>query len=258
MNKPKVFISHITEEQQLANDLKIFIEDTFLGLIDVFVSSTQDSISVGERWLDKVTDALNESIVEIVICSHLSIKRPWINFEAGAGWIRNIPVIPFCHSGMTLTQLPTPLNMLQGAIANEPSSIEKIVRILAESIGARVIEPNISEFITKVKSFEEHYTFWDLCNSNLESLNNHFNNELITELKSHPQQVIKLFLTETELNFVKKIMEFLTSHDILKLEQTGSMAAMAKGMTYQCFLIPMNQMEEILDSPNLKMGTSIQ
>lgn len=101
MSKPIIFISHITEEKEIAIELKKLIEKKILGMMEVFVSSDENSIKLGHKWLEDITYALKNCVIEIILCSSESIKRPWINFEAGAGWIReNIPVIPLCHSGM--------------------------------------------------------------------------------------------------------------------------------------------------------------
>lgn len=59
MNKSIVFISHITQEADLALKLKELIEGSFLGMIEVFVSSDETSISAGSRWLDNITESLS-------------------------------------------------------------------------------------------------------------------------------------------------------------------------------------------------------
>ncbi len=100
MNKPIVFISHITEEETIVGILKKHIENDFLGLIDVFVSSDKASIKVGDKWLNRIDEALKTAAIELILCSEDSVKRPWIHFEAGACWVKGIPVIPICHTGM--------------------------------------------------------------------------------------------------------------------------------------------------------------
>jgi TIR domain len=117
--KPVVFISHIDDEKEIAAAFKSLIEKAFLGLINVFVSSDARSIELGERWLNAITEALKTCAIEFIICSPISIKRPWINFEAGAGWVRDVPVVPLCHPGIQPAGLPLPLNLLQGANLNE-------------------------------------------------------------------------------------------------------------------------------------------
>ena len=117
MDKPYVFISHISQEAQLAELFKSQIAQDFLGMIEVFVSSDGESISVGSKWLNDMDAALKNAKVELIICSEDSVKRPWINFEAGAGWVKGIPIVPVCHTGLRPVDLPIPLNMLQGSAA---------------------------------------------------------------------------------------------------------------------------------------------
>lgn len=86
MDRPIVFISHISEESAIAVTIKKLIDESFLGMLDVFVSSDNgESLPMGSRWLQRINDALKKCSVELILCSPQSIKRPWINFEAGAG-----------------------------------------------------------------------------------------------------------------------------------------------------------------------------
>jgi hypothetical protein len=155
VQKSLVFISHITEEKEIALALKQLVETTFLGMIEVFVSSDPTSIKLGRKWLDEITHALKTCAVEIILASPESVKRPWINFEAGAGWIREIPVIPLCHSGMTPSNLPAPLGTLQAATATKENELKLVFPVLAEAIGCTLPQIDYSEFISVVNAFEE-------------------------------------------------------------------------------------------------------
>ena len=53
-----VFISHISEEAHIAKVLKEWIESSFLGQCDVFVSSDKEDIPAGSKWLDQIDTAL--------------------------------------------------------------------------------------------------------------------------------------------------------------------------------------------------------
>ncbi len=110
----KIFISHISEEQPLAAVIKEWLEVTFLGNVTVFVSSDPDNISVGEDWLKKIRDAINCSDLLIILYSPQSTFRPWINFEADCGWIKKIPIIPICHSGLKFSEIEAPISDFQG------------------------------------------------------------------------------------------------------------------------------------------------
>ncbi|TNZ55088.1 hypothetical protein CGK45_23850, partial [Vibrio parahaemolyticus] len=132
MLKPKIFISHITEEAELAKELKEFIEKRFLKSVDVFASSHEDSIKLGDDWMRSIKTSLNDSKLVMILCSPISIARPWINFEAGAGWLKGVPVIPLCHSGLTPGKLPVPMNSFQGGMLSDDKSIEQLFSRIAE------------------------------------------------------------------------------------------------------------------------------
>lgn len=156
MKKSVVFIAHIPAEKKIAIALKELVEAQFLNMMEVFVSSSPKSLTAGDRWFDRITTALKECAIEIVIASPASVKRPWINFECGAGYIRDIPVIPVCHSGMTPPNLPEPLNQLQAVIATEESELQlMLLPVLAKAIGSGVPEVDFSDFIAAVRAFEE-------------------------------------------------------------------------------------------------------
>jgi hypothetical protein len=138
-----VFVSHISEDEAIADWLKGTLNRDFLGMFQVFVSSDTESVRAGERWLDSVQQALERSSVLITLCSPRSIKRPWINFEVGAAWINGKPIVPVCHSGLTPRELPLPLALAQGLLVTDPEGLEHLYRSLADKFG---VNPPPSEF----------------------------------------------------------------------------------------------------------------
>lgn len=156
-----VFISHITEESALAKILSEEIKSAYLGLLDTFVSSDGESLPAGGRWLDKIDQALSASAIQISLCSPQSVKRPWINFEAGASWIRRIPVVPICHSGLSKSGLPVPLSMLQAADATNEADLKIMFNELSKVLGAKKT-PDIdyTGLIQKISDFELNYTYY--------------------------------------------------------------------------------------------------
>jgi hypothetical protein len=141
MARKQIFISHISKETSLARALKERLVADFLGLPEVFVSSDRTTIEAGEKWLDEIESALKAADLVMVMASHESVGRPWVNFEAGAVWLRGIPLIPICHSGMTPASLPTPLSLLQGAPITDPEGLQKIYDAVAKQLG--VASPNV-------------------------------------------------------------------------------------------------------------------
>jgi TIR domain len=248
-SKPLLFISHITEEKELAITFKELVESQFLGMLDVFVSSDENSIGMGQRWLDSITDALTTCAVEVILCSPQSIRRPWINFEAGAGWIRQIPVIPLCHSGIKPSELPMPLNLLQAAELGEISSLKLVFPVLANALGAKPPMVDFTEFTKTVREFEVKYTFWDACNHAFTQIHQ-FHEMAITLLKQG--QSVALGLTETQFNYLGNVVSFLANQNVLALGKKGGMSMTGTDTIYNCELSPLPKLKSVLSDVHFK------
>ena len=158
MPPAKVFVSHISKEAALAEVLQKNIEKHFLGLIKVFVSSDGASIEAGDDWLRSLREALEGAQAVIVLCSKDSVGRPWVNFEAGAAWLRDVPIIPVCHTDLTPDALPLPLQLLQAVEAGQPSGLKRLYARLAKIIEAPQ-EPEVDheQIAESVRRCEETY-----------------------------------------------------------------------------------------------------
>jgi len=157
MTRLRIFISHISSETGLAQGLKQRLEKDFLGLPDIFVSSDQKTIQAGQKWLDEVDKALKEADLQIVLCSKESVGRPWVNFEAGAVWLRGIPVIPVCHTGMKPNDLPVPLSMLQGIAVSEPDGLRKLYDAIAAKLDINVPAVDFKAISAEFTMLEKKY-----------------------------------------------------------------------------------------------------
>lgn len=155
MEKYEIFISHLSEEQEVAISFKELIESVFLGMVEVFVSSDDSSNPMGGRWLDQITKSLKTCSIEIIFCSPQSIVRPWINFESGAGWVRDIPVIPICHAGLSKKDLQLPLSLLQAANASSEKDLDNVIKRISNKLGSKVPEVDFSKFISIVKNYDK-------------------------------------------------------------------------------------------------------
>ena len=134
--KPRLFLSHIHEEAALARVLQKWTEDSFPGQCAVFVSSDDKSIKKGSKWLDEIGNALKEARALVVLCSPNSLQRPWINFETGFGYARELPVFPVCHSGQRLGELPRPLGDFIGfEIGQDAKFCNDFLKGVGKSLG---------------------------------------------------------------------------------------------------------------------------
>ena len=154
MEKPTIFISHIKEEREIAKIIKEFLEKKFLKTINVFASSHEESIKLGDDWLGTIKKSMKDCKLIIIICSPISIARPWINFEAGAGWVKDIPVIPLCHSGLTPGKLPVPINSFQGGLFSNQDDIKKLFNRIAELLSISAPDSDDSDFFSEINIIE--------------------------------------------------------------------------------------------------------
>lgn len=98
-----IFLSFIHEELQLARSVKTLLERDF-GKGSVFMS---DDIDPGEDWMKEIRSAIRSSRVVVLLLSPSSIKRPWINFEAGAAWFNEKKkIISLTYGGLGDLQKP--------------------------------------------------------------------------------------------------------------------------------------------------------
>lgn len=157
MEKLKIFLSHITVESNLADLLQKHLEDDFIGLVEVFVSSDRTSITAGENWLAGVADALKGSSLVVVLCSAESLKRSWINFEIGAAHVSGKKIVPFCHTDVTVDQLPIPLGSYESVLASKVEGIAKLYDVVSKMLGSRVPAVSFDSYAAEIQKFEVDY-----------------------------------------------------------------------------------------------------
>lgn len=155
MSKTKIFLSHSTQEQEIARAFKKIIEDNFLKMVSVFIASDHDSISSGSKWLDNITSSLKDCSIQIILCSPESITKPWVNFESGSGWVREIPVIPLCYAGLDKNNLKPPLSLLQSANAENEEDLGNIIKTIADTLGSTPPSIDFSHFIESINNFSQ-------------------------------------------------------------------------------------------------------
>jgi hypothetical protein len=110
---PKVFVSFVHEDLEIATPTQALLKIA-LGIDDIFMSSDRAQVFAGDNWLRKIEDSLRDAQVIVLMLSNRSVSRPWVNFEAGAAWLTQKPIVPCCYGRMTKTMLPHPYSALQG------------------------------------------------------------------------------------------------------------------------------------------------
>lgn len=181
MSKTKVFLSHIQPEEDLAKLIrKDLLDAHLLSALDVFVSSDPAANPGGTSWLNNIQDNLRDASVILILASPQSITRPWINVEAGAGWVRYlqaraegtkpVSLMPLCHSGLTPDQLPLPWSTFNAVEVRTEGGLQDVLDACASSAGLRSPRPNLCAIATEVQRLEQHYTRYREIGSHIQAV----------------------------------------------------------------------------------------
>lgn len=230
-----LFLSHIHEEKALALLFKSALEEEFSGFVEVFVSSDGTSIPAGANFLKKIEDGLADCVAGIYLISPFSVKRNWVNFELGAVWMRSvlnvrqglgeIPALPFCHSGASPGNLPSPLNNLNGVEANISARLEFAFASIQAAVGGKGrLRTDFDALASSVRAFEAKY----ILEENMErALSLFFPTSELPSLFAHAEanhsefiMMNNIKITETRL---RKLEDLLDSNliGVLEVKRNG-------------------------------------
>ena len=161
-----VFISHITDNEPIAQTLKKFLDSAFGDRIHVFVAGDPDSIPFSHDWFEGIKTGIRQCDLMIILCTPESVKRPWINFEAGAAVILDKRIGPICFAGLSAGELPPPLNFIRRqAIDNTNEKkfsgyFEGLLKDIADKIGidnpiANILETEFYQALQQASSVQK-------------------------------------------------------------------------------------------------------
>jgi hypothetical protein len=136
-----VFISFIHEEGETAAAVQRFVNQMLSGQANAFLSSDKFQVYAGELWLERILEELEAAKVVLLILSEKSVTRPWVNFEAGAGWFTKKKIIPLCIKELNKDNLPKPYSSLQAIDLKYTDEQLYMIRSIAHHLGAE--EPEI-------------------------------------------------------------------------------------------------------------------
>lgn len=108
-----IFVSHIHEEAKVAEAVHHMLRENLGTGVKIFRSSDRWELHAGENWLGRIKNELASSKVILLLLSEKSIIRPWVNFEAGAGWIQDRIILPVCFRGFSKKDLQRPYSDFQ-------------------------------------------------------------------------------------------------------------------------------------------------
>ncbi len=137
----KVFISFIHEEGDVAEGVHRFIREILGKQASSFLASDRYQVFAGDQWLEKIKEELAEAEILVLMLSKASVKRPWVNFEAGAAWLANKKIIPVCFGGLDKGKLPKPYSSYQALDLYKQEDQYYLVVSIAKHLGIMTPPP---------------------------------------------------------------------------------------------------------------------
>lgn len=133
-------------------DYKIFISYSYndKSWVTEFVSALKEAgiktwfdahdITPGERWDEKIQQALRESSIIVVILSENSVESPWTFFELGAAIADNKRIIPVLIGDIESRRIPILLRRFQSLKETSPTEAGKRIAKVIEETSLRRIK----------------------------------------------------------------------------------------------------------------------
>jgi len=157
----KVFMSYYSDEKGIAEEISEHLKSTFRSSgLEVFMASSWDSLALGDKWEEKIIKSLQETDALLVLMSWDALTRPWINFEIGVAWARNVRILIFCHKGMNLSALPRPYGSLQAEDLNGLNDAQRNQRVADAVARTLNIKPSLEEVSADLSVPEREESFF--------------------------------------------------------------------------------------------------
>lgn len=111
-NPKRVFISHAREDRALAAKIHSVIDDSFPGCFQIFNAFDGESLVPSDEFRKKITNAVIETDLLILLLTKHSLTKPWIYWESGGAYHRGVRVLPILGPGCDLDNIPDPVSEL--------------------------------------------------------------------------------------------------------------------------------------------------
>jgi TIR domain len=148
----RVFLSHSSNDADLAKEIASQIEKEFENTLQVFVSERPDAISSGADWEKVVIQKLEEAEVLVFLMTVHSENRMWVGCELGYFWKKSgKEKIHTLHH--PTAKVPSPLDTLQAKLVSDTTSLQSFFRGICNDLGkAYTSRANIDKIIDKANA----------------------------------------------------------------------------------------------------------
>lgn len=137
----KIFISHSSLDKEIVSDLIEMLELIGVKSENIFCSSIQGyGVSLGEDFLQRIKDELNEKTLVLFVLSENFYQSPVCLCEMGATWIKTTKHIPILIPPFNYSQIKGVINNIQGLKIDEPLQINELKREMEIAFDLKMID----------------------------------------------------------------------------------------------------------------------
>ena len=127
-SKTTIFISYAAVDVEVALHLQQWLLRCSSDTVNVFLAADHASLPPGEEWFPKISAALGQADVLIILVSDAATRSAWVAFEAGFVAARGRPVIPVLLPSFRSARLRPPLAFRQWVTLSSSDSLLEILK----------------------------------------------------------------------------------------------------------------------------------
>src|SRR6266849_2155112 len=148
-----IFLSHAAKDQEIAVFLKRIIDEAIPGS-KVFVSSDTEDLRPGDEWVKTIRQNLREAKMLLLLASKRGLSRPWVWYETGSAWSREIRMIPCCLGKIKKNGLSAPFSSYQALNADETGDFRSLLTEIGRELRLPIRLPDIEPVVSKLQALD--------------------------------------------------------------------------------------------------------
>jgi hypothetical protein len=149
-----VFLSHAAKDQEIAIYLKKIIEGAIPGS-DVFVSSDTEDLRPGDEWVKRIRENLRDANVLLLLASERGLNRPWVWYETGSAWSREIRMVPCCLGRVRKNGLSAPFSSYQALNVDEGPDFKSLLTEIGRELSLPVQVPETQAIVSELRALDQ-------------------------------------------------------------------------------------------------------
>lgn len=142
----KIFISHSSSDKEFVEEIIDIIETIGLNSSQIFCSSFDGyGINLGENFLERIKEELNENVLVLFILSNHFYESPVCLCEMGATWIKTNEHIPILIPPFDFKDIQGVIPLTQGFVISDNLKLNLFKAKIEKLFNLNPIDPSVWE-----------------------------------------------------------------------------------------------------------------